>query len=100
MFHSNTDKSKIMKHILNISIITVSVFFIIYFLEGITNYFPGMFDLIFCGFVLHHLKNPKEVLRKLWSMLNSNGVLLVRTFDEGLKLDYPPDKDLMFLLSE
>ncbi len=63
------------------------------------DYFPGMFDLIFCGFVLHHLNNPKEVLRKLWSMLNSNGVILIRTFDEGLKLDYPPDKDLMFLLS-
>ncbi len=58
-----------------------------------------MFDLIFCGFVLHHLENSEKALKKLWSMLNPNGVLIVRTFDEGLKLDYPPDKDLQFLLS-
>lgn len=63
------------------------------------NYFHSKYDLIFCGFVLHHLCNSEEALKKLWSMLNSNGVLVVRTFDEGLKLDYPPDNDLQFLLS-
>ncbi len=63
------------------------------------NYFPGMFDLIFCGFVLHHLENSEEALKKLWTLLNSNGVLVVRTFDEGLKIDHPPNKDMQFLLS-
>lgn len=63
------------------------------------NYFPGKYDLIFCGFVLHHLGNSEGVLNKLWSMLNPFGVLIIRTFDENMKLNYPHDEDLEFLIS-
>lgn len=58
----------------------------------------GSFDLIFCALAMHHLKNPEGTLHRLWAMLNSKGVLLIRGSDDGLKLNYPHDEDLEFLL--
>lgn len=58
----------------------------------------GTFDLIFCALTMHHLKNPEGTLHRLWAMLNSKGVLLIRGSDDGLKLNYPYDEDLEFLL--
>ncbi len=58
----------------------------------------GTFDIIFCALTMHHLKNSEGTLHRLWAMLNSNGVLLVRGSDDGFKLNYPYDEDLEFLL--
>lgn len=58
----------------------------------------GSYDMIFCALTMHHLRNPEGTFHRLWAMLNSNGVLLVRGSDDGLKLNYPYDEDLEFLL--
>ena len=58
----------------------------------------GKFDIIFCALTMHHLKNPEGTLHKLWSMLNNKGVLLIRGSDDGMKLNYPNNEALDFLL--
>jgi 2-polyprenyl-3-methyl-5-hydroxy-6-metoxy-1,4-benzoquinol methylase len=59
----------------------------------------GSFDIIFSALTMHHLKNPEGTLHRLWAMLNSGGVLLIRGADDGCKLNYPFDEDLDFLLN-
>ena len=58
----------------------------------------GNFDIIFCALTMHHLRNSEGTLHRLWAMLNSRGVLIIRGSDDGVKLNYPYDEDLDFLL--
>lgn len=58
----------------------------------------GEFDLVFSALTLHHLQNPEGITHKLWSLLGNRGVLLLRGSDDGLKVNYPEDNDLDFLL--
>lgn len=58
----------------------------------------GEFDIIFSALALHHMQNPEGVTHKLWSMLDDKGVLLLRGSDDGLKVNYPENDDLSFLL--
>ncbi len=55
-------------------------------------------DMIFCGEVLHHLKNPEGAIHRLWGRLRSPGALVVRGSDDGFKLTHPEDADLSWLL--
>src|SRR3990167_6537043 len=47
------------------------------------------FDLIFCSYLMPHLANPFLAMCKLWKMLSSTGVLMVRAGDDGWKVNYP-----------
>ena len=56
------------------------------------------FDLIFCGLTLHHIGNWEALLRRAWSLLNDDGVIVIRTPDDGLKLSYPRTAEFQELL--
>jgi SAM-dependent methyltransferase len=58
----------------------------------------GRFDLIFSALTLHHLHNPEGITHKLWSLVGDKGVLIIRGSDDGLKVNYPENDDLDFLL--
>ena len=57
-------------------------------------------DLIFMALTLHHLKNPTELLRKLFDVLQDDGVILIRGSDDGGKLCYPESELLRDFLSK
>jgi len=44
--------------------------------ENITPEY-GKFDLIFCRFLLIHMKNPRNVIKKMLSLLNPGGKLII-----------------------
>jgi 2-polyprenyl-3-methyl-5-hydroxy-6-metoxy-1,4-benzoquinol methylase len=46
-------------------------------LEGYTDFKPNSVDIIIAADVLEHIKNDEEALKKIWSMLKKNGILLV-----------------------
>jgi len=56
------------------------------------------FDLIFSAYTMHHLKNSDILMAKLWDKLNSKGIMMVRSPDDGLKVNFPFDDDLEYLL--
>ncbi len=43
-------------------------------------------DMIFTALTLHHLKNPLKLLRLLRKYLKTNGVIVIRGSDDGLKI--------------
>lgn len=53
------------------------------------------FDIIFISLVLHHLGDPYAVLRKLQRFLLPGGKIVVRGSEDGSKLAYPDDKELL-----
>lgn len=58
--------------------------------EGIES-----FDLVFSALVLHHLKNPTKLLRKLRRILSSQGVGYFRSCDDDEILSFPDENDLL-----
>lgn len=46
-------------------------------------------DLVFAALVLHHLKNPQQLLLKLYDIFDERGKIIVRGSDDGGKLCYP-----------
>ena len=57
------------------------------------------FDLIFSAYTMHHLKNSDIIMSKLWDKLNPNGVMMVRSPDDGLKVNFPFDDNMDYLIS-
>jgi SAM-dependent methyltransferase len=53
------------------------------------------FDFIFSALTIHHLSNPRKALIKLRKLLKSGGFLLLRGSDDGSKLAYPDDQNLV-----
>ena len=53
------------------------------------------FDIIFSSLVLHHLKDPDQVLRNLRRLLVKGGIMVVRGSDDGTKAAYPDPRGLM-----
>lgn len=51
-------------------------------------------DLVFSALVLHHLKNPKTLLLRLFDIFSDNGKIILRGSDDGGKLCHP-DNDLL-----
>ncbi len=50
---------------------------------------PEKFDVIICSEVLEHLRNPKNVLKKIYHSLNNGGVLLLSTPNSKNLIKYP-----------
>jgi len=48
----------------------------------------GKVDFVYLGYVLQHLSDPVNVLLKIKKLLNKNGVIVIRTVDDSLKLFY------------
>lgn len=47
------------------------------------------FHLIFCSYVLPHVAYPIKVLQRIWNLIISKGILIVRAGDDGWKVTYP-----------
>ncbi len=54
--------------------------------------FPAeSFDLVYCRFLLDHLRDPEKALAEMWRLLKSGGALVTETIDfTGIATD-PPD---------
>ncbi len=59
----------------------------------------GEFEIVFAAETLQHLEHPEGIMHRLWSVLATPGALIIRGSDDGLKVNYPTDEDLDFLLS-
>lgn len=53
------------------------------------------YDIINLSYVLQHLENPQEVLKKLKNMLTDRGIIIIKVPDDSFKFCYPDDKDLL-----
>ena len=53
------------------------------------------FDVIFISLVLHHLRDPYAVLRKLRRFLSDDGKIIVRGSDDGTKIAFPDEQALL-----
>lgn len=53
------------------------------------------FDVIFISLVLHHMRDPYMVLRRLRKFLAHDGIIIVRGSDDGTKMAYPDEQRLM-----
>lgn len=53
------------------------------------------FNIIFISLVLHHLKDPYAVLRKLRKFLAKGGYIIIRGSDDGTKMAYPDEHDYL-----
>lgn len=64
----------------------------------ITNWVDGTsINLIFSALTIHHLgtNNQQTVLRYLWEQLAAPGALVIRTFDDGLKVTCVEHSDMI-----
>lgn len=52
------------------------------------------FHIIYSALTLHHLRNPKRVLRNLRKIMSEDSFIMIRGSDDGSKLCYP-QSDLM-----
>lgn len=53
------------------------------------------FDLVFSAFVLHHLNEPIKMLKKLRKYVSNDGILYIRSCDDGDITVYPDEKGLI-----
>ncbi len=53
------------------------------------------YDIINLSYVLQHLKNPQEVLKKLKDMLSDRGIIIIKVPDDSFKFCYPDNQDLL-----
>lgn len=49
------------------------------------------FDIIFASLVLHHLKNPQKLLRRVRKYLSNTGFIVIRGSDDGSIITYNDD---------
>ena len=49
------------------------------------------FDIIFASLVIHHLKNPNKLLRKVRRILSKDGFIIIRGSDDGSMVTYNDD---------
>ncbi len=47
------------------------------------------YDIINLSYVLQHLNNPEEILRKLRKLLTDRGIIIIKVPDDSLKACYP-----------
>lgn len=55
----------------------------------LSKYSLEKFDLIYCSLSLHHMFESETIVKKLWTFLDDNGYIYIRTCDDGLKIAYP-----------
>jgi len=49
------------------------------------------FDIIFASLVIHHLKNPNKLLRKVRRILSKDGFIIIRGSDDGSMITFNDD---------
>ena len=58
-------------------------------LETATEFPNAPYDLVYARLVLIHLKNPVDVLRRLWSCVKPSGTLLIQEYDMSFMHMHP-----------
>ena len=58
-------------------------------LETTTEFPNAPYDLVYARLVLIHLKNPVDVLRRLWACVKPGGTLLIQDYDMSFMHMYP-----------
>lgn len=61
------------------------------------------YDIINLSYVLQHLKNPEEILKKLKELLTDRGIIIIKVPDDSFKSCYPNNellKDIFKLYDE
>lgn len=53
------------------------------------------FDIIFSSLTIHHLANPTKALLKLRKLLKRGGYIILRGSDDGSKIAYPDEQNLV-----
>lgn len=56
-------------------------------------------DIVFAALVLHHLKDPRLLLLRLYDIFSDDGKIIVRGSDDGGKLCYPENELLQEILA-
>jgi ubiquinone/menaquinone biosynthesis C-methylase UbiE len=59
---------------------------------------PGGYDAVFCRFLLQHLSEPVDLLRRMWAGVGPGGVLIVEDADFDGWCCHPPDDGFDFFL--
>jgi SAM-dependent methyltransferase len=49
------------------------------------------YDLVYCRFLLHHLVDPRDLLRRMWAAVRPGGALVVEDVDFGGAICDPPN---------
>jgi ubiquinone/menaquinone biosynthesis C-methylase UbiE len=57
-----------------------------------------VYDLVYCRFLLQHLSQPLDLLRRMWGALRPGGVLIVEDIDFDGKFCHPPNDAFDFYL--
>ena len=53
------------------------------------------YDIINLSYVLQHLENPQDILKKLKWMLTDRGIIIIKVPDDSFKFCYPDSKGLL-----
>lgn len=59
--------------------------------ELLEKYDIEQFDIIFSSLVIHHLKNPNKLLRRMRNYLSKDGFIIIRGSDDGSIMTYNDD---------
>jgi ubiquinone/menaquinone biosynthesis C-methylase UbiE len=59
---------------------------------------PGRYDLVYSRFLLHHLRQPVQLLRRMWAAVRSGGALVMEDADFGGWSCDPPNEAFDFFL--
>lgn len=59
---------------------------------------PATYDVVYCRFLLHHLSQPVDVLRRMWAAVRPGGVIIVEDADFDGWCCYPDNEGFAFFL--
>jgi ubiquinone/menaquinone biosynthesis C-methylase UbiE len=60
---------------------------------------PNGYDMVYCRFVLQHLTQPVDLLRRMWAATRQGGLLVVEDADFDGWCCHPPNEGVDFFLS-
>ncbi len=58
----------------------------------------GTFDIVFASYLFHHIANQESVLSLLWEHVRDDGVLAVRSCEDGQHMHYPPEDEMDWIV--
>lgn len=58
----------------------------------------GTFDMVFASYLFHHTANQESILSLLWNLVREDGVMMVRSCDDGQHIHYPPNEDMEWIV--
>ncbi len=60
----------------------------------------GKFDIVFASYLFHHIANQESGLSLLWEHVRDDGVLAVRSCDDGQHMHYPPEDGMDWIVEK